>query len=245
MRGTPIRETLGELAMTIRAVLLDAGHTILEGRPSWFDIWEEALAAFDVTLDREALQRAYARASDLFRNLSVDQLNSEVERQFLREMASHLQVPGREEELAERMHRVLSQVRPEYTAYPEVPGVLAELRRRGYRMAVVSNWELDLPDVLERAGLRDFFDAIVASAADGETQTHPASGPVARAALDAAPQEAGRGGDSCGVDVQGARAAGVAPVLLDRDHVYRTSDVPLIRDLRELLPLLERMGNAD
>jgi len=46
-------------------------------------------------------------------------------------------------------------------------------------------------------------------------------------------------------DVQGARAAGVAPVLLDRDHVYRTSDVPLIRDLRELLPLLERMGNAD
>jgi len=231
--------------MTIRAVLLDAGHTILEGRPSWFDIWEEALAAFDVTLDREALQRAYARASDLFRNLSVDQLNSEVERQFLREMASHLQVPGREEELAERMHRVLSQVRPEYTAYPEVPGVLAEFRRRGYRMAVVSNWELDLPDVLERAGLRDFFDAIVASAAVGAAKPDPRIFQVALEALDAAPHEAVHVGDSYEADVQGARAAGVAPVLLDRDHVYRTSDVPLIRDLRELLPLLERMGNAD
>lgn len=230
--------------MTIRAVLLDAGHTILEGRPSWFDIWEEALAAFDVTLDREALQRAYARASDLFRNLSPDQLTSEVERQFLREMASHLQVPGREEELAERMHRVLSHVRPEYTAYPEVPEVLEELRERGYRMGVVSNWELDLPEVLARAGLRHFFDVVVASAAVGAAKPDPRIFWVALEALDAAPPEAVHVGDSYEADVQGARAAGISPVLLDRDHVYRTSDVPLIRDLRELLPLLERMGNS-
>ncbi len=229
--------------MGIRVVLLDAGHTILEGRPSWFEVWEKALAAFDVTLDREALQRAYARASDLFHNLPPMGVDSELERQFLREMAFHLQLAGREEELAERMHRVLSQVRPEYTAYPEVPGVLEELRRRGYRMAVVSNWELDLPEVLSRAGLRNFFDAVVASAAVGAAKPHPRIFRVALEALDAAPHEAVHVGDSYEADVQGARTAGIAPVLLDRDHVYQASDVPLIRDLRELLPLLERMGN--
>ncbi|MCS7172575.1 MAG: HAD-IA family hydrolase [Armatimonadetes bacterium] len=230
--------------MGIRAVLLDAGHTLLEGRPSWFDIWEEALAAFDVALDREALQRAYARASDLFAPLAPDQINPEVERRFLREMIAHLQVPGREEELAERMHRILAEVRPEYTPYPEVPRVLEELRRRGYRLGVVSNWEPDLPDVLRRVGLLDAFEVVVASAVVGAAKPDPRIFRVALDALRLEPHLSVHVGDSYEADVQGARAAGIHPVLLDRDYVYQHSDVPLIRTLEELLPLLEKHASG-
>jgi putative hydrolase of the HAD superfamily len=48
--------------------------------------------------------------------------------------------------------------------YQEVPEVLEDLRGRGVRMVVVSNWDDRLPLLLERLGLARFFDAIVFSA---------------------------------------------------------------------------------
>ncbi len=226
---------------TVRAVFLDAGHTILAGKPSWFDVWAEALAEFDVTLDREALQRAYARATDAFSHVPANEFTEETWRQFLQEMVGNLQLPGREKQIADHMHRLLSQVRPQYAPYPEVPEVLAELRRKGLRLAVVSNWEPDLPEVLERAGLRQYFDAVVASALVGAAKPDPRIFRVALDALSVQPKEVIHVGDSYETDVSGARAAGLYPVLLDRDGVYQQADCDLIRDLRELLPILDRL----
>ncbi len=228
----------------VRAVLLDAGHTLLEGRPSWFDVWGEALGEFNVTLDREALQRAYARASDALSHVPADQFTEETWRQFLREMVENLEVAGRAEEIADHMHRVLSQTRPQYAPYPEAPEVLAELRRRGLRLAVVSNWEMDLPEVLDRAGLRPYFDVVVASALVGAAKPDPRIFRVALDALSLRPEEAVHVGDSYEADVSGARAAGVYPVLLDRDRLYHQVDCDLIRDLRELLLVLDRLGRG-
>jgi REG-2-like HAD superfamily hydrolase len=227
----------------VRAVFLDAGHTLLEGRPSWFDVWAEGLGEFDVTLDREALQRAYARASDAFSHIPPDQFTPETWRQFLREMAAHLEVPGLEDEIAERMHQVLARTRPEYAPYPEAPEVLEELRRRGLRLAVVSNWEPDLPEVLQRAGLAGYFDAVVASALVGAAKPDPRIFRVALDAVGVRPQEAVHVGDSYEADVRGARGAGVYPVLIDRDRVFGEVDCDRIYDLRELLPLLDRLGS--
>jgi FMN phosphatase YigB (HAD superfamily) len=51
-----------------------------------------------------------------------------------------------------------------FAPYPEVPGVLEELRARGRALAVVSNWDVSLHGVLERTRLRPFFGAVVVSA---------------------------------------------------------------------------------
>jgi len=226
----------------VRAVFLDAGHTLLKGQPSWFEVWAEGLGEFDVTLDREALQRAYARASDALSHIPPDQFTEDTWRQFLREMVANLEVPGQEDEIADRMHRILARTRPRYTPYPEAPGVLEELRRRGLRLAVVSNWEPDLPEVLEQVGLRDYFDAVVASALVGAAKPDPRIFQVALDAVAVRPEEAVHVGDSYEADVRGARAAGVYPVLIDRDRVFHQVDCDLIYDLRELPPLLDRLG---
>jgi REG-2-like HAD superfamily hydrolase len=226
----------------VRAVFLDAGHTLLKGQPSWFEVWAEGLGEFDVTLDREALQRAYARASDALSHIPPDQFTEDTWRQFLREMVANLEVPGQEDEIADRMHQILARTRPRYTPYPEAPGVLEELRRRGLRLAVVSNWEPDLPEVLEQVGLRDYFDAVVASALVGAAKPDPRIFQVALDAVAVRPEEAVHVGDSYEADVRGARAAGVYPVLIDRDRVFHQVDCDLIYDLRELPPLLDRLG---
>ena len=43
-------------------------------------------------------------------------------------------------------------------AYPEVPGVLAELRARGLRLAICSNWDWDLAQAVDEVGLADLVD---------------------------------------------------------------------------------------
>jgi FMN phosphatase YigB (HAD superfamily) len=52
-----------------------------------------------------------------------------------------------------------------FRAYPEVPSTLRELRRRGYRLVVVSNWDVSLHERLAELGLAPLLDGAVASAA--------------------------------------------------------------------------------
>ena len=46
-------------------------------------------------------------------------------------------------------------------------------------------------------------------------------------------------GDVPSIDVDGARSAGIAPILLDRHDLYRDVEAPRLRSIKELPPLLE------
>jgi putative hydrolase of the HAD superfamily len=103
-----------------------------------------------------------------------------------------------------------------FEAFEDAAPALAELRERGLRLVVVSNWDCSLPDVLERVGLLPLVDAVVTSAEVGAAKPAPA---VFQAGLDAAgcdPAEAVHVGDSAENDLEGARAAGIRALLLSR-----------------------------
>jgi putative hydrolase of the HAD superfamily len=94
------------------------------------------------------------------------------------------------------------------------------------RLVVASNWDVALPEVLERIGLARLLDGVVSSAMVGARK--PAAAPFARA-LELAgvdPSEALHVGDSVVEDVEGALAAGIAAVLIDRTGVLPTEAVP-------------------
>ena len=103
----------------------------------------------------------------------------------------------------------------EFAPYPDA-AALAELRSRGVRLAIVSNWDCSLADWLEPLGLLELVDAVVSSADVGAAKPDPA---VFRSALDLLgvhAEDAVHVGDSLENDVEGARAAGVRPLLLVR-----------------------------
>lgn len=91
---------------------------------------------------------------------------------------------------------------------------LAGLRDRGLRLAVVSNWDVSLAGVLARLGLDRSLDAIVTSAEVGAAKPRPAIFRRALELLELPPAAALHVGDSWELDVEGARAAGLEPVLL-------------------------------
>ncbi len=132
----------------------------------------------------------------------------------------------------ELLYALLAALR--FRPFPEVPGVLRELREAGAALVVVSNWDVSLHDVMERVGLRDLVDGVLTSAEVGEAKP---GGAMFRAALDIAgarPADALHVGDSIEHDVAGALATGMRAVLVDRDGEAGAvpAGVPVVADLR-------------
>jgi len=111
---------------------------------------------------------------------------------------------------------------------------------------VVSNWDVSLHDVLERTGLTPLVDAALASAEVGARKPAPAIFAAALAAADGvAPGDALHVGDTVEADVEGARRAGIHPVLVARDGAVAPAGVPAVGDLSGVLEHpLYRQGAA-
>jgi 2-haloalkanoic acid dehalogenase type II len=121
--------------------------------------------------------------------------------------------------------------------YPDVVPALSELKERGLKLVIASNWDWSLPEWLEPTGLAGLIDGTASSAVAGAAKPAP---DVFRDALRLAgvePREALHVGDSIEGDVHGARAAGIRAVLIQR--VGEPPDgVDAIRSLAELPALL-------
>jgi len=122
---------------------------------------------------------------------------------------------------------------------PDTPAVLEELRERGFLLGVVSNADGRIEADVARRGLGGHFATIIDSHVVGVEKPARAIFELALARLDVAPGGAVYVGDVVGVDVCGARGAGLTAVLLDPLGRYPgTVDCPRIRGLAELLDLL-------
>jgi putative hydrolase of the HAD superfamily len=105
----------------------------------------------------------------------------------------------------------------QFEAFDDAAPVLAELRARGLRLVVVSNWDSSLSEVLERVGLRELVDEVIVSAVVGAAKPDRLIFEAALAAAGCEASEAVHVGDSAEADVGGARAAGIRPLLLARE----------------------------
>lgn len=129
-----------------------------------------------------------------------------------------------------------------FTPFPEVPDALRALRGDGVALVVVSNWDVSLHEALAATGLVSLVDGAISSAEAGAAKPDPAifARALALAGDGIAPAEAVHVGDER-VDLDGARAAGIAPVLVARDGRPATpapDGVPVLPDLRGLPALI-------
>lgn len=146
--------------------------------------------------------------------------------------------------LAVRIHSV-AQSLPHTRVVPDdaIP-LLEALRARGYRLAVVSNWDGDLVDYLRPTGLSGYFDAVLDSSVVGSWKPDGHIFEIACAATGVAPADALHVGDSPGADVAGAQAMGIRAVLLDPQDLFGDGFAGLapferILRLSDLLALLD------
>jgi putative hydrolase of the HAD superfamily len=135
-----------------------------------------------------------------------------------------------------------------FAAYPDAPAALGELRERGIRLVVLSNWDISLHEVLVATRLAGFLDGVVCSAEHGASKPAPEIFHAALAIAGVGAERAVHVGDSYAEDVLGARAAGIEALLLRRppgaggligsEGVAPAGDVPTIASLAELAQTL-------
>jgi len=125
------------------------------------------------------------------------------------------------------------------SAPDEVRPALASLRARGLRLVVVSNANGRLHHLLGRIGLLDSFDHVFDSHHEGVEKPDPRYFEIALTRSGASAESTIHVGDLYHVDVVGARAAGITPVLFDVADRYPDADC---RRVRSLTQLAEEMG---
>ncbi len=121
------------------------------------------------------------------------------------------------------------------------PGTAEQLDEIGerYELAVISNADGRIADVLRKCGIARCFRTITDSGLVGYEKPHPAIFRHALKSMNAAPQESLYVGDVYSVDYLGATGAGMLAVLMDVPGAYRDSGVPRVEDLLELDMALE------
>lgn len=124
--------------------------------------------------------------------------------------------------------------------HPLAGQVLAELHGMGLRLAVVSNSDGRLEEALGRLGLARYFDSILDSAVVGVEKPHPEIFRIAAREVGVAPEQSVHVGDLYWIDVLGARAAAVEPVLLDPGGIWPQTDCVRISDLAAVPELVRR-----
>ena len=98
---------------------------------------------------------------------------------------------------------------------PEAGAMLDELKRRGFRLGAISDWEDTLPEVLAELGLIDYFDALSISAVVGVTKPDALMFEDALAQIGLPAAACLHVGDWYELDAIGAINAGMPALLFD------------------------------
>ncbi len=127
-----------------------------------------------------------------------------------------------------------------WVVHTDVVSCLEDLMRQGYVVGLISNFDLRVMPLLDNLGLSRLLDSVTVPATAHAAKPDPAifSSALARHSLTA--DESVYVGDSLSDDVEGARRAGLRPILIDRKDRYPGySDAPRITSLAELRPLFQ------
>ena len=226
------------------AVFLDAQGTLIQPHPPTSVLYAEACRRCGQEIDPSRIARSIAdlwmehkRATDgRLRFDTSDEISRQWWTDFNTRLFHRLGMGGEPEPFVATLWELFG--RPEnWRTFPEVEMVTGELRRRGYRLGMVSNWDSRLLSICDSLGLTSRLDFVLASALVGAEKPDPRIFEMALARAGVAPERAIHVGDDYEADVLGAQHVGISALLLDRDGVH-DGKPNRIRSLQELLDSL-------
>jgi putative hydrolase of the HAD superfamily len=227
-----------ELPERLETVLLDAGGVLLDLDYGYLRRLIEA-RRIEVSEQELALHESEARR-EIHRQVASGGRVSDAWRDYFHIILARTGVHADEQpEIVDSLWEAHQRVGLWTVAIPGAPEVVAELKRRGYRIGVVSNAEGRVEQDLYAAGFEGLLETVIDSHVVGVEKPDPEIFRLALEKLGAEAETTVYVGDLPAVDVEGARAAGVAPILLDRHGLYPDVDVPRLTAIEQLPGLLD------
>lgn len=141
--------------------------------------------------------------------------------------------------VAERFQAGLTRAARWWGIYDDVMPTLNYVKASGLATGLISNWEPSLADFVREMGLSHALPLTVSSVEEGIEKPSPRLFEIAAERMEVAPENCLYVGDDYRADVVGARAAGMTPVLLDRNERYLDTDCITIHRLDEVIDILQ------
>jgi putative hydrolase of the HAD superfamily len=218
----------------ITTIFFDAGGTLLHPRDPVGQTYAEVAGRYGATLDPVALEQGFRSAFKQLKHRPVESIPRDGNdrgwwQQVVRlALAEQLRLPDFPfDEFFETLY--LTYENPvHWELYPEVRETLDLLQQRGYRMAVISNWDSRLRVILEGHSLMSYFNGIFISSEWGSAKPHPELYRWAQNSLGCQAEEVLMIGDDPINDQQVPQSLGWQARLVDRP----------VLDLRSVLKFL-------
>ncbi len=215
--------------MRPRVIFFDAVGTLLRVRGSVGQAYSQVAAEYGVGVDPQALDRAFAQAfasapPPACGGLSGSSLLAWERAWWQQVVRQTFAGVGSLAEFGEERFAAFFAHLFEYFAgadpwelYPETLPVLQALQGEGIRLGVISNFDSRLPRVLQALGLEGYFSSLTLSTQVGSAKPDPRIFQAALETQGIPPEAACHIGDSYREDYQGATAAGLRALWLDRE----------------------------
>lgn len=237
----------------IKVIFFDLGNTLIYDNPSlWDDIYLRAdhslwktLHKFGVDLSSYDLIGEFKTLFDYYYKLREGDLEEPGIGEVLNELLKEHNISLTKEDLQVALRSMYSITQTNWFLEDDAIPTLQVLLNKGYHLGIISNGSDDLNtyELMDKMGLRIYFDFVLSSSAIGKRKPHPA---IFRSALDnfnIYPNQAVMVGDNYEADILGARQLGMKTIWVTR-HLQSKIAIPQnnaeinVSHLSDLLNLL-------
>jgi HAD superfamily hydrolase (TIGR01662 family) len=227
-------------ARPARAVFFDVDFTLIHPGPAFQGHgYREFCARHGVAVDPAAFDASVAAAASLL-DAGGGRFDPDVFVEYTRRIIEGMGGRGDGvEQAAREIYDEWSSCH-HFTLYEEVPDVLRALHGDGLTIGLISNTQRPLDTFARHFALEGLFTVALSSSDHGYMKPHPSIFQEALRRAGVAAGESVMVGDSVPHDIEGARRLGMRGVLVARSGFSSgcPPDIPVIRTLRELRPLL-------
>ncbi len=228
-------------ARKIQAITFDAGGTLLYPYPAVGAIYAEVMSQHGLILDPDRLEagfrRAWKNAHQIPRVSVSETTEKEWWRRVVRETLNGLGEPSDFEALFCDLWSAFAEPR-RWRLHDEAEETLRVLRKRSYRLLILSNWDSRLRLLLVGLGIASLFDDLIISSEVGFEKPDRRIFQVAENRLALPADRFLHVGDSDYHDAEGARGAGWQWVLVTNQPVSgeSTNRIQTLSELLDRLP---------
>jgi putative hydrolase of the HAD superfamily len=229
--------------MPVSFLWFDIGYTLLHMRRE--PAYQKALRELGYEIDLEELKLAFHLADKYFMREFPGVFGNgrySPSPWFLGVLNYRLGVKADLCALASRWHELQLEFQPYWVPYDCVVPALTELRRRGLRLGVISNWDASARILLARHGLERFFEHVVVSSEVGSEKPRMEIFHQALERAGVAAADCLYVGDNYYDDARGSRGAGMGCLIVNpygRQGVEEIRDVPILSDVGQVPRFLD------
>jgi putative hydrolase of the HAD superfamily len=240
---------------TPHTIFFDAGNTLLKVQPAVGEIYAEvserlgcSVPATDFESQLAAVWKEHQRRQKDIPDALITSESKEYEAWRRLAHALHRRIDALtcdRDQWFEEVHREFG--RPErFQMFPEVPTTLKTLKEKGIRIGLISNWDSRLEGILDGTGLSELLDLVLISSLVGFSKPHKRIFEIALEKEGLTPDQTVHVGDTYRDDIEGAKGAGIRPILIHRKDgmAILTGSIPpnldceVVESLSELSDLL-------